>query len=126
MVSTGSGGTDSNIFETYRDEGVVSAIEEGLVPLVDHPDWQDELNPSSSSVALAQRRLAEEYATMGKYGFRWPLLLLLLLAIADGLVFVNAQVYGLSLSLYGAMLMAYPHLKGRFMIASVSEAFVFG
>ena len=36
-------------------------------------------------------------------------------------MYLNAQVYGLVIGLWGATLMVYPDLKGRFVIATISE-----
>lgn len=108
-------------FRTLRERGKLAAIEEDVVPAADHPDWSDEFEPSDASVRLSQRRLAEEYNDVPAYGITRPLFLLALLMVADFLLYVNAQVYGLSISLYGAVLMVFPDLKGRYVIATVAE-----
>lgn len=96
-------------------------IAEKIIPNLDDPRWKQEFDPSQEHVEEAQKELAEQYVPMTKFGFVFPIRILLLLVIVDSLFYLNAQVYGLSVGLYGAMLMVVPDLKGRYVIATISE-----
>ena len=99
----------------------IQFIKANLVPALDSPEWQEEHNPANDEVDKSATILAEEYYDMAVPAVYSFLTIILLLILIDYLLFFDSQVYGLFISIWSSIIMVFPSLKGRYVIATAVQ-----
>lgn len=104
-----------------RWEKRIRIIDQKFIPRLRDSDWVEEFEPDENEVARSSRELSEVYDALAMPEMRAAVVLLLLIAIVDSLVFLHIQVYGLALDIWAATCFVFPSLKGAEVIASTVE-----
>jgi hypothetical protein len=101
------------------EETTVEIIRDELVAKIDDEKRRDAYDKDDDIVKLAQSKLAGQYK---KYVRRFLFKDAIILLLALGLIWrfsLNPQIYGLTLNIYGTVLMAFSSLNGRYTIATM-------
>lgn len=99
----------------------IQMIQSLLIPRLDDSGWQEEYQPDADEVDNSANMLAKEYYDMAVPAIQSFAVLILLLFLTDYCVSLDAQVYGLFISIWASIFMVFPSLKGRFVIATVVQ-----
>jgi len=99
----------------------IQLIQSLLIPRLDDPNWQEEYQPDTDEVNNSAAMLAKEYYDMAVPAVESFAVLIALLFLTDYLITLDAQVYGLFISIWASILMVFPSLKGRFVIATIVQ-----
>jgi len=99
----------------------IQIIKSRLIPALDTPEWQEEHEPDDKEVERSATILAEEYYDIAVPAFQSFLIIILCLLMTDFLLFLETQVYGLFISIWASIVMVFPSLKGRYVIATAVQ-----
>jgi hypothetical protein len=102
-------------------EHYIQIIKLTLIPTLDTPTWQEKHDPNEKEVERAATILAEEYYDMAVPAVVSFLTIILFLLLTDSLLFLDAQVYGLFISIWASIIMVFPSLKGRYVVATAVQ-----
>lgn len=99
----------------------IQIIKSRLIPALDMPEWQEKHDPDDKEVERSATILAEEYYDIAVPALQSFLTIILFLLLTDFLLFLEAQVYGLFISIWASIVMVFPSLKGRYVIATAVQ-----
>jgi len=107
---------------TREGESDYFAVVMELVELLDNDNWKDEYEHSEDSVRRSQRFLAEQYSEISKIVIMSLISLSFSLVLTDVLFPISSFLYGLTISIWGSVLLAVPSLKGRYQISAIVDS----
>ncbi|TKX79878.1 hypothetical protein [Halorubrum sp. SD626R] len=105
-----------------ESEGNFSESVMKLVETLDQYDWRTEYEHSEDSVKRSQQFLAEQYFEISKIVIVSLISLSLSLVLTDILFPISSFLYGLTISIWGSILLAVPSLKGRYQISAIVDS----
>lgn len=109
----------SNIIGDNKDDLLARVMK--LVERLDDDDWKNGYEHSKDSVESSQRILAEQYFKIYKLVIVSIFSLTISLVLTDLLFPLNSLLYGLTVSIWGSILLTVPSLKGRFQISVMAD-----
>ena len=92
-----------------------------VVKNLDSPKWKAKYENELETVEESHELLAQTYYEVIQGVIIGTLLLLIFLVLVDVALYFHALIYGLTINIWGTMFMIYPSLRGRYMIAGISE-----
>lgn len=105
-----------------ESEGNFSESVMKLVETLDQDDWRTEYEHSEDSVKRSQQFLAEQYFEISKIVIVSLISLSFSLVLTDILFPISSFLYGLTISIWGSILLAVPSLKGRYQISAIVDS----
>jgi hypothetical protein len=92
-----------------------------VVKSLDNPKWRERYGDELETVEESHDLLAQTYYEVIKGVIVGTLILLSFLVLVDVALYFQSSIYGLTINIWGTMFMIYPSLRGRYMIAGISE-----
>ncbi len=94
---------------------------EKITTTLDNPRWKEEYSSELETVNQTHVSLTRAYYFMGMSAVKGTLVLFMGLLLIDLAINLQSFIYGLSANIWGTMFIIYPSLRGRYVIASISE-----
>lgn len=88
---------------------------------LDDPQLKRVYGDELETVDKAHQRLAEAYYEVLSGALVGTIGIILMLVVFDLLIYIDAVLYGLTINIWASLFILYPSLRGRYMVAAISE-----